>query len=265
MANAAGRLRSNETQCGAGDAHNHLFGVDGSVIGKHGVTQLGDLATVICSYDQTAGYTSNSLASYFHDLGWRQRLYDLVQDWLLVSSSSSSSSTTNASTTTDKQQKQQQQQQQEQEEESARTKEEASSLLGVRLRVQHNASSSGLKSAVQSLGGNYGESTPSDLSFDVTAASLPAVNKVAADDCQADKDPRLVTYTNTISALSAAELVRRIALHREVSPELQFPNATWHDIQVYLYNNLLCDLICRRKQQCFYANIPKHCVSKRRK
>jgi hypothetical protein len=83
MANAAGHLRSNETQCGSGDDYNHQFGLDGTVTGKHGTTQLGDLATVICSYDQTAGYTSNSLASYFHDLGWRQRLYDLVQTWLL--------------------------------------------------------------------------------------------------------------------------------------------------------------------------------------
>lgn len=208
MANAAGRLRSNETQCGSGDLQNHAFGVDGTVTGKHGYTLLGDLATVICSYDQTAGYSSNSLASYFHDFGWRQRLYDAVQNWLLISS--------------------------------------AGKVTGKAYEIQ-------------SLGGNYGEATPSDLSFEVTAASdvstssstftaaagkqpknpmepLSAAASAAigakgaeASTCAADKDPRLVTYTNT---LSAAELVRRIALHRELPPQLRFPNATWRDIQV---------------------------------
>ena len=33
--------------------------------GKHGATPLGDLVSVITSYDETAGYTSNSLANYF--------------------------------------------------------------------------------------------------------------------------------------------------------------------------------------------------------
>jgi hypothetical protein len=192
MANAAGRLRSNESHCGAGDASNLQYGLDGTVTGKHGRTLLGDLATVICSYDQTAGYTSNSLASYFHDFGWRQRLYDLVQSWLLVSDKGATSAA----------------------DESTRD-----------ARVSTQGKSGNLTSEVQSLGGNYGEATPSDLSFDVTAST-------GASDCEADKDPRLVTYTNTLSALSAAELVRRIALHREVPESLRFPNATWTDIQV---------------------------------
>jgi hypothetical protein len=50
--------------------------------GKHGATPLGDLATIICSYDSTQGYSSNSLSSYMHDLGWRQRAHDMVTDWL---------------------------------------------------------------------------------------------------------------------------------------------------------------------------------------
>lgn len=236
MANAAGRLRSNETQCGNGDLQNHAFGVDGSVTGKHGFTILGDLATVICSYDQTAGYTSNSLASYFHDFGWRQRLYDNVQNWLLISSNGQ----------------------------------------GVK------------SSAVQSLGGNYGEATPSDLSFEVTAAAAtagPAGTKPDHDTqkgalrgptqedseptCAADKDPRLVTYTNTLSALSAAELVRRIALHREVPAELQFPNATWRDIQVLIgYTTYECFTIAETGLHkawsccvfCVMHQIQPHCL-----
>jgi hypothetical protein len=205
VANAAGHLRSNETQCGSGDDYNHQFGLDGTVTGKHGTTQLGDLATVICSYDQTAGYTSNSLASYFHDLGWRQRLYDLVQTWLLGPPVSTNSAPTEAEINT-----------------TTRT-------LAERV-VANNATS-----VAQSLGGNYGESTPSDLGFDVFACS-----NVTTADCVADKDPRLVTYDNTLSALSAAEMVRRIALHREVAPQLRFPNATWRDIQVRLVASRLC-------------------------
>ena len=44
---------------------------------------LGDLATVVASYDTTAGLTSNSVSSYFHDLGWRcgHGLADAVRWW----------------------------------------------------------------------------------------------------------------------------------------------------------------------------------------
>lgn len=171
MANAAGRLRTNETNCGQGGLQNRQYGLDGSVTGKHGLTVLGDLATIICSYDTTAGYSSNSLSSYFHDLGWRDRIDTLVQNWLLVGSSDTT----------------------------------------------------------QSLGGNYGEATPSDLSYNVTSA-----HSVSSDPhvCPADKDPWPTIYSNSLSALSAAEMVRRISLHREIPQELQFPGAEWRDIQV---------------------------------
>ena len=168
MANAAGHLRSNETNCGKGNEHNELFGLDGNVNGKHGVTPLGDLATVICSYDTTAGYSSNSLSSYFHDIGWRDRIDGLVVNWL------------------------------------------------------------GAKG--QSLGGNYGEATPSDLGFVVTSTE-----DVSNSTCAVDKDPWPTVYSNSISALSAAEMTRRIAQHREVNPSLQFPGATWTDMKTLLY------------------------------
>jgi hypothetical protein len=87
MANAAGHLRTNETKCGQGNAQNQLFGLDGTTTGKHGTTPFGDLATVVCSYDHTAGYSSNSLSSYFHDIGWRDRINSVVlRDWLKVPS-----------------------------------------------------------------------------------------------------------------------------------------------------------------------------------
>jgi hypothetical protein len=129
MANAASTLRGRE--------NGTCPGMDGATTGKAAPSiQLGDLATIVCSYDETAGYTSNSLAryvrshahallkpgtrrcvalaglasrcwasgppasvatlsacvaaqlrgvsgSYFHDLGWRTTLHDLVQSaWL---------------------------------------------------------------------------------------------------------------------------------------------------------------------------------------
>ena len=94
MANAAGNLRQ---QCADAGIDSSTTGYliqlilsilqrflmfDGHV-GKHGTTPLGDLSTIVCSYDATQGYSSNSLSSYFHDLGWRQRLHDLVTgSWL---------------------------------------------------------------------------------------------------------------------------------------------------------------------------------------
>ena len=170
VANAAGHLRTNETQCGSGNSHNELFGLDGTVKGKHGTTPLGDLATVICSYDTTAGYSSNSLSSYFHDIGWRDRIDNLVVNWL--------------------------------------------------------------GAADQSLGGNYGEATPSDLGFAVTSVEDTTSSNTT---CAVDKDPWPKVYSNSISALSAVEMTRRIALHRDVDPALQFPGATWTDIQTLLY------------------------------
>jgi hypothetical protein len=174
MANAAGHLRTNETKCGQGNAQNQLFGLDGSTTGKHGTTPFGDLATVVCSYDHTAGYSSNSLSSYFHDIGWRDRINSVVlQDWLKVPSN-------------------------------------------------------------QTLGGNYGEATPTDLGF--TATETEDGSKKT---CSMDKDPWPKKYDNTISALTEVELTRRLAHHRELSDEKRsYPGASWMDIQVEFF--LLC-------------------------
>jgi hypothetical protein len=71
QANAAGHIRE---VCPAS-------GLTSDTTGKHGLTPLGDLATVVCSYDTTQGYTSNGLSKYFHDLGGRLRLLSLLQKW----------------------------------------------------------------------------------------------------------------------------------------------------------------------------------------
>lgn len=63
MANAGRHLRKSESSCA-----EDLTGLDASTEGTHGTTPLGDLATIVCSYDHTAGYSSNSLSSFFHDM-----------------------------------------------------------------------------------------------------------------------------------------------------------------------------------------------------
>lgn len=162
MANAASHLRINESTCGPSPT---IFGDDGFTNGKHGKTALGDLATIICSYDHTAGYTSNSLSSFFHDIGWRSRINSLINSpWL------------------------------------------------------------GVQTPGQTLGGNYGEASPPDLSLNV-------LDSKSTQTCQADKDPWTTIYSNTISSLTAAELTRRIAMHRDIPPSIRFPGMEWQDAQ----------------------------------
>ncbi len=155
--------------------------MDTFTTGKDGDILLGDLATIVCSYDETAGkslssfyfilndlinfclgYSSNSLASYFHDIGWRVRIHDLIQsDWLA-------------------------------------------------------------NSTTISLGGNYGEATPSDLSFNIHYSSSDSINK-SDNICPVQKDPNTEVYENSLTALAAAELTRRLVLHSDLDPSLQFP------------------------------------------
>jgi hypothetical protein len=57
-------------------------GLDALGFGKHGVTALGDLVTIIVTYDETALYTSNALAKWFATVGNHTRLNRLVQHWI---------------------------------------------------------------------------------------------------------------------------------------------------------------------------------------
>mmetsp|Transcript_1738 Transcript_1738/g.3111 ORF Transcript_1738/g.3111 Transcript_1738/m.3111 type:complete len:275 (-) Transcript_1738:164-988(-) len=133
--------------------------------GKHGKTPLGDLSTIICSYDVTEGYSSNSLSSYFHDLGWRSRAYNMVTSWLGQGSNS--------------------------------------------------------------LGGNYGEASPADLGLDLTSLD--------GQSCHAAPDETTAVYGNSLSALSAAELTRRIVHFRDLPSDMQFPDASFSDMQNIMY------------------------------
>eukprot|EP00605_Chrysophyceae_sp_TOSAG23-4_P001557 GSChrysophyteH1.ASY1.ANO1.1708.1 assembled CDS len=177
IANAAGALRTEEplrqdlsktrSSCGVDN-----FGIPSVTQGKHGDTPLGDLATIVCSYDKTSGYSSNSLSSYFHDIGWRSRLDDLVDDC-----------------------------------------------------------SQGLSGAQsQSLGGNYGEPTPSDLQFSLTDADMHA-----GEQCSVVKESPVPLLSNILSSLSAAEMLRRIVQIREIPESLRFPGMLWEDAQALLY------------------------------
>jgi hypothetical protein len=164
MANA-GRHLSNESNC------NKQYGLLNSVVSnKYDFVPLGDLASVVCSYDVTAGYTSNSLSSFFHDIGWRSNLNDLIN----------------------------------------------SEWLGMQVNNDYP----------QSLGGNYGEASPSDLQLIVSEND---------EKCSIDKDEWLHTYDNTISALTAVELLRRIVLHSDIPNEMRFPGLKIDDIKSILY------------------------------
>jgi hypothetical protein len=62
-----------------------------------------------------------------------------------------------------------------------------------------------------------------------------SVTSTTTSQCIADKDPRPTIHANTITALTAAELTRRLVLHRELPSELQYPGTHWEDIQSLLY------------------------------
>lgn len=176
MANAAGHLRTNESDC-----MNSIgeLGLDGNTEGKHGQTPLGDLSTVVCSYDTTAGYSSNSLSSYFHDIGFRDRLNELVMPggWLWGDDSGKNNPEPN------------------------------------------------------SLGGNYGEATPSDLGFTISK-DMDGKGEV---QCDVDKDPWPTVYDNSLSSLAAAEMTRRIVQYRDIPESMRFPGMTWEDAKEELY------------------------------
>ena len=86
--------------------------------------------------------TSNSVASYFHDLGSRDRAHDLIaRDWLALNPAVSGEEAVDAA----------------------------------------------------SLGGNYGEDSPSSLGFNLASSSSSSVN------CEAEPDTPTTTYANSLT------------------------------------------------------------------
>jgi hypothetical protein len=142
-------------------------GLDASTQGKHGSTPLGDLATVLVTYDATAGYTSNALGKWFATVGNHTRLNWIVQDW-----------------------------------------------LGQRK---------------ESLGGSYGEPVPNDLKF--TFSAPPATRQAT---CKITPDLGSIAE-DTLSPLTAAELVRRMVLTREIDAKRVMPGLSWQSAKDILY------------------------------
>jgi hypothetical protein len=152
--NGAGNLGS---KCGLGN------GLNQSTTGDYGATPLGDLVTVIVTYDTThPPYSSNALGGWFEMVGGRNRAVWLVENWMNRSS--------------------------------------------------------------ESLGANYGATPPSDLqfTFQPSRCSITPDSRHNGDN------------SNTLSALTMAEFVKRIAMARELPAEA-FPNTTWSDSENLLY------------------------------
>jgi hypothetical protein len=190
-ANAAGVLRE---ACGSG--------LDGTTEGEHGATPFGDLLTVICSYDTTAKYTSNSLARYFLDLGGRPRIHNLVREWLGRSN--------------------------------------------------------------DSLGGNYGEPVPSDPRY---GEEMPDANKrwcSVGPNRTDDGD-----YSNSLSAIGAAEFLRRIVMHRESPKELQvvssphtpFVSQGCHTVAPCTHENIPLKAQARSPHDALSSPHPRRCFA----
>ena len=150
------------------DASTKAAGFSGglaqSTQGDYGATPLGDLVTIIVTYDTThPPYSSNALGGWFEMLGGRARALHLVQNWMNRSD--------------------------------------------------------------ESLGANYGNSPPTDLQFSDFVPSGCAIVPDTPDNGD---------YSNTLSALTMAEFVKRIVMARELPGEA-FPNTTWNDSVVLLY------------------------------
>ena len=141
--------------------------------GDKGAT-LADMATVLASYDTTAGYTSNALGGFFNWVGWRERSLHNVVEWLW----------------------------------------------------------DGRDRAGQSLDGNYGEPVPADLGYDPVVLSRDD----AATGLAVKADPSAAVVPNTLTPLSAVEMMRRIAMCERLGrKELRFPNTTCADARAMLY------------------------------
>jgi hypothetical protein len=72
VAAAAGVRLHDETECSDFGLHSYVSSL------THQEVPLGDLATVIASYDLTAGYTSNSLAYFFSGVAQRNGLQQIL-------------------------------------------------------------------------------------------------------------------------------------------------------------------------------------------
>jgi hypothetical protein len=225
MGNAAGKLRE---ECG-GDGDTNTAG--GGCIGLDAVEAvegassssssssftsalLGDLATIVASYDTTQGLSSNAVSSYFHDLGTRQRAHDLLaQTWLALNPNVSGADAAAAASL------------------GGNYGEASPASLGFSLATNTNSTTSRVNAP----------SSPSfSSSLDVNKEKEQKDEEESEDasataTCEATPDTPATTYANSLTALALAEAHRRLVLHREVAAPLKLPSAAWADAQVLLY------------------------------
>jgi hypothetical protein len=76
---AAGVRLHRETDCADFGFHSYVTS------NSHQEVPLGDLATIIASYDATAGYTSNSLAYFFRGVAEANRLQEILDSGSFIS------------------------------------------------------------------------------------------------------------------------------------------------------------------------------------
>jgi hypothetical protein len=151
-------------------------GLTSTTVGVHGATPLGDLASVVTSYDTTSGYSSNGVAKFFGEVGGVARLNELVQGWLQ-------------------------------------------------------------RGSAESMGGSYGTPPPADL---IAAPTFTSWAQPGATCSVAIANAS--TVDNTLSALTMAEWLRRLVLHRNVSTPLRMPSLQWPDVQQLLYGDATSQL-----------------------
>jgi hypothetical protein len=53
--------------------------------------------------------------------------------------------------------------------------------------------------------------------------------------CNADRDPWPVVYNNALTALTEAEMTRRVVLFSDINSAFRFPGVTWEDAKNILY------------------------------
>jgi hypothetical protein len=151
-ANAAANLRITSS---------YAVGLDAFISDSGTQVPLGDLVTIVASYDATH-YTSNALAHYFANIGGRARAQDLVHTWLDRPS--------------------------------------------------------------ESFGGNYGEA----------ARALPYVFTEAGGASVTMTDDDESGIANTLSPLTEAEAMKRLAMHRE-DASTRLPGIQFVDLQSLFY------------------------------
>ena len=164
---------------------------------RHHEVPLGDLATIIASYDVTAGYTSNSLAYYFRGIAQGKRLQQVLDSGPCIL-----------------------------------TLLLPPCLTKVFYAVAPNSSSTLSGYYGEPMTQDFGLDS-STFSGENAGAIMSGV--ALPDTCTLSIDHSPVAGNNSLSSIAAAQLLLRLVLHRELPLTARFPLLQWSDIQDLLY------------------------------